>query len=249
MSTRNSGWQPSPGARAIAAAILAGAAATAWPEEEVLRIRHAPKPDYPARAMAEGLGAGEVRMLLEVDEFGQVADSLVVAHTHQVFATALERKVQEWRFVPARRDGHPCRTIVTVDFDFRIGTEGMVFVDRKGPASNQARAGQPAGKRFVFEPCAAQELDRPLRPLERIAPAYPQALKQGGTGGRVLVEFHVDPEGHARFPRVVMAAHPVLDAAAVAAVKQWRFEPPRRKGRPAIAHVTQAFDFMPDAAP
>lgn len=227
--------------------LLGLAAGVASAEVEVLKIVRAPKPEYPARAMAEGLGAGEVRVLLEVDEFGQVDDLLVVAHTHEVFASALTEAVKDWRFKPARLDGQPRRTIVQVEFGFRVGTEGMVFVDRKGPATNLARSSHPAGSRFVFEPCAAAELDNPLRPLARPAPAYPKALREGGTGGRVLVEFHVDPEGQPRFPHVVAPVHPVLDAAAIAAVKQWRFAPPRRNGQPAIVRVTQAFDFVPEA--
>lgn len=229
--------------------LLVGAAGTVGADDEVLRITHAPKPEYPARAMAEGLGAGEVRILLEVDEEGRLVDRLVVAHSHEVFAAALERKLEEWRFEPGRREGRPVRTIVTIDFGFRIGTEGMVFVDRKGPPSNLARAGQPVGNRFAFEVCPAGELDRPLRSLERAAPAYPKALKEGGVGGKVLVEFHIDQTGAARLPHVVGTVHPVLDAAAVDAVKRWRFEPPRRKGRPALVRVTQAFEFMPDAPP
>lgn len=229
--------------------LLVGLAGSVGADDEVLRIIHAPKPEYPARAMAEGLGAGEVRVLLEVDEEGRLVDRLVVAHSHEVFATALERKLEEWRFEPGRRDGRPVRTILTIDFGFRVGTEGMVFVDRKGPPSNLARAGQPTGSRFDFEVCPARDLDRPLRPLERGAPAYPKALKGGGVGGKVLVEFHIDQSGEVRFPHVVGAAHPVLDAAAVDAVKRWRFEPPRRRGRPALVRVTQAFDFVPGAAP
>lgn len=232
----------------IAVVFLATAGPAAG-EDELLRIIHAPKPEYPARAMAEGLGAGEVRVLLEVDEEGRVDDLLVVAYTHQVFASALANKLEEWQFSPGRRGGQPVRTILTVDFGFRVGTEGMVFVDRKGPANNMARAGQPVGPRYAFEAAAAHELDQPLRPLARVAPAYPKALKDGGTGGKVMVEFHIDGDGRARFPHVVAPVHPVLDAAAVEAVKQWRFEPPRRKGRPALVRVTQAFDFVPTAGP
>lgn len=215
-------------------------------EEQPLKIRHAPKPEYPARAMAEGLGVGEVRVLLEVDEFGQVDDTLVVAHTHEVFVRALLETVKDWRFDAARIDGRPRRTILEVDYHFRVGTEGMVFVDRKGPPSNLARAGQGTGNKWAFEPCAAGELDRPLRPLERTAPAYPRALKEGGTGGKVLVEFYIDEQGQTRFPQVVGPVHPILDAAAVAAVREWRFESPRRAGRRALVRVTQTFEFVPD---
>lgn len=228
-------------------------AAMAWAvrlgaEEEMLRIKHAPKPEYPARAMAEGLGLGEVRVLLEIDEFGQVDDALVIAHTHEVFANTLLNAVKDWRFEPARRNGLPLRTILQVEYAFRVGTEGMVFVDRKGPASNMSRT-VTAGSRWAFELCRADELDERLRPIERVAPAYPKALKEGGTGGRVLVEFYVDGKGETRFPQVIAAVHPVLDAAALAAVRQWRFAPPRRRGRDALVKVTQAFEFVPEAKP
>lgn len=229
-------------------ASLAVAGAGGATQEQLLRIRHAPKPEYPARAMAEGLGMGEVRVLLEVDEFGQVDDTLVVAHTHEVFVHALLEQVEDWRFEPARIEGKPRRTILQVDYAFRVGTEGMVFVDRKGPAHNLARAGQGAGNRWAFEPCGAGELDRPLRALERPAPAYPKALKEGGTGGRVLVEFYVDGNGQTRFAQVVGPVHPILDAAVIAAVKEWRFEPPRQRGRAALVRVTQAFEFVSDGA-
>lgn len=241
-------WQSRSPVRGMLAlgAVLAGGGLAA--EEELLRIKHAPKPEYPARAMAEGLGLGEVRALLEVDEFGQVDDVLVIAHTHEVFAQALLAAVKDWRFEPARRDGSPLRTILQVDYAFRVGTEGMVFVDRKGPASNLARSGT-ATDGWAFAPCAAEELDRRLQPIERVPPAYPKALKEGGTGGRVLVEFYIDAKGETRFPQVTGSVHPVLDAAALAAVRQWRFEPPRRRGRATLVKVTQAFDFVADRTP
>jgi hypothetical protein len=44
-------------------------------------------------------------------------------------------------------------------------------------------------------------------------------------------------------PVVVSAAHDVYAIAAMEALLQWRFVPPRRQGRPAIVRATQQFTF------
>ncbi len=62
----------------------------------------------------------------------------------------------------------------------------------------------------------------------------------------MFVEFYVDSEGRTRFPRVAETVHPLLAACAVAAVDEWRFTPPKRRGQPALMHITQVFDFVAD---
>lgn len=60
---------------------------------------------------------------------------------------------------------------------------------------------------------------------KRTAPQYPQAAERAGIEGSVTVEFGLTPEGHTRDIRVVESSPPeVFDAAAIAAVRTWRFE-------------------------
>jgi protein TonB len=68
-------------------------------------------------------------------------------------------------------------------------------------------------------------------PRTRVAPEYPFNLRRAEVRGEVLVEFVVDPAGN------VIAAYPVrstnagFDAAAVAAVQQWKFQPGMKGGK------------------
>lgn len=232
-------------ALALSAAVLGAEPAEENPatgREDLVRITHLVKPEFPTVALAEGVGTGEARVMFEVDEFGQLGDLLVTAYTRKEFADATVAAVREWRFLPARKGGKPVRTVMTVEYEF--GIQGMLFIDRKGPGGDSG-IGRHPGSKYLFAPCGAAELDRRLQPLERMAPAFPQKLREEGHTGRVVVEFFIDGEGRARFPKVVTSVHPILAAAAVQAVKEWRFEPPRRRGQPALVRAVQAFDFTP----
>ena len=62
----------------------------------------------------------------------------------------------------------------------------------------------------------------------------------------VTVEFYIDEQGTVRMAAVPReSAGDVYAAAAVAAVEQWRFEPPLRKGEPVLVLAQQEFKFRP----
>jgi TonB family protein len=65
---------------------------------------------------------------------------------------------------------------------------------------------------------------RPPMKLTHVHPAYPLHLGQANVGGTVLMQALIAKDGAVRDVRVVQAAHPDLDAAAVAAIRQWRFD-------------------------
>jgi len=241
-------------ARAVAGlGLLAGLAAvgcgqpvavapTLRPDQTVQIARYV-KPEYPARAFAEGAPPGAVRLLIEVDEFGQLADLLVTAYTRKDFAKASVLAVKQWRFRPTRHEGRPRPTVMDIEFNF--GVQETVFIDRKDPSEGM-RSHLLSERDFIFAPRGREELDRPLRPVSRVAPAYPKALKEGGIGGVVRVDFYVDEEGRTRFPDIIGTVDETLRFAALQAVRQWRFDPPRWRGSPALARVSQSFNFVPD---
>ena len=80
--------------------------------------------------------------------------------------------------------------------------------------------------------CAAGE--RPLQFLGGADLVYPPRAKAAGVEGRVLVRYDVDAEGRVR-NAVVETAEPagVFEAAALAAVRSWRFKPRYAGGAPA----------------
>lgn len=58
----------------------------------------------------------------------------------------------------------------------------------------------------------------------RVPPKYPKEAKKAKTEGQVLVQATIGADGTVGEVRILMSV-PGLDAAAVAAVRQWRFEP------------------------
>lgn len=94
---------------------------------------------------------------------------------------------------------------------------------------------------LVLAGCAATGDSTALRWLEGAPPVYPPAARAEGVEGVVLVEYRVDAEGRVREPRVLRAEPPgVFDAAALEAVRSWRYRPWRRDGRPVPVEGVQS---------
>ncbi len=75
-------------------------------------------------------------------------------------------------------------------------------------------------------------------------PAYPEASRRRGEEGVVRVELFVDPTGRVADVRVVESSgFSALDAAAVQAVREWRFRPAQRAGLPVAGSLTTAVHF------
>ncbi len=81
---------------------------------------------------------------------------------------------------------------------------------------------------------------REATPLYRVnrPPRYPRLARRRGWEGVVLLDVAVSAEGRVGDVSVNRSSgFPVLDDEAVRAVRQWRFEPGRRQGRPAAMQV------------
>ncbi len=88
----------------------------------------------------------------------------------------------------------------------------------------------------------AAAFDRPPRPLRQTRPVYPQEAFVKRVEGEVLLEILIDAAGVVADARVLRSI-PLLDAAALRTVLEWRFEPALMQGRPvpAIARAPVRF--------
>jgi len=124
-------------------------------------------------------------------------------------------------------DGHP------------LGVPGGM----EGGDPNGAEGGVPGGVPGGCEGCTGSgavptTYDRlPVRLLVT-QPRYPQEAFTQKVEGEVLVEFVIDALGHVVDARVVRSI-PLLDDAALACVREWRFQPATRNGRP-VATLARA---------
>ncbi len=74
--------------------------------------------------------------------------------------------------------------------------------------------------------------------LKTVAPDYPRAARESGRQGRVLLRVLVDEAGLCAAVELAQSSgHADLDAAALEAVRQWRFTPARLQGQTVQAYV------------
>lgn len=105
-----------------------------------------------------------------------------------------------------------------------ITTDGAVQVDRNGAV----RVGGPV---------------RPPKKLADVRPAIPEDAARAGVRGVVIMEITIDVDGTVKDARVLRSI-PLLDGAALDAVRQWRYEPTVVDGRPLTVIMTVSVLFQ-----
>ena len=86
--------------------------------------------------------------------------------------------------------------------------------------------------------------DRPPRPVDLPAPAYPFDLRKEQIEGQVTLQFTVTADGRVADPVVVQSSNWVFRDLALNAVKKWKYTPALKDGRPVSATVSQSFVFV-----
>ncbi len=102
-----------------------------------------------------------------------------------------------------------------------------------------AKAQTPSGE--------GPEVNKGLRPpkLKKFVEAvYPKDKEKAGIEARVVLAIDVEETGHVGGVEVVSPAGPDFDAAAVAAVKQFEFEPATLDGTPVPVKIHYAYKFV-----
>lgn len=83
---------------------------------------------------------------------------------------------------------------------------------------------------------------RPPRKLRHVAPVYPPLAVAARVGGRVVLDCTIDEDGRVVGVTVVVG-HPLLQAAAAEAVRQWRYLPTLLDGSRVSVLLTVTVDF------
>ncbi|HEX7174125.1 MAG TPA: energy transducer TonB [Pyrinomonadaceae bacterium] len=78
--------------------------------------------------------------------------------------------------------------------------------------------------------------------ISKPAPAYPAIAKAARASGTVVVRIIVDESGRVSEAEAI-SGHPLLQQAAVAAVRQWRFSPTLLSGQPVKVAGTVSVNF------
>lgn len=100
------------------------------------------------------------------------------------------------------------------------------------------------------DPAQAPTVGRsePPRAVRTPPPDYPEALGCEGIGGRVDLRITITPQGGVGTVALQRSSgQPLLDEAAIAAVRTWEFTPATRGGRPVQSTIAVPMSFNPPA--
>jgi TonB family protein len=208
---------------------------------EALRYDVAPKPRgmvrpvYPYSLLRDNR-KGKATVFFVIDQLGNVEELKVVEATEPEFGLALAAAVETFKFEPALKDGHPTQASLKIEQEYDAFAYGSFVTDQETSLLRYEKK-KPASI------VGADKLDIPLKPLSRRPPVFPLALRGKTDQGQARIEFLIDEEGHARLPRIAEASDPAFGYAAVQAVSQWLFEPPKAGGKAVVVRVVVPFTF------
>lgn len=78
----------------------------------------------------------------------------------------------------------------------------------------------------------------------RVEPVYPEEYRRIRISGIVILEVAITDKGVVEDVRVLKSVAPDMDMAAVTAVRQWKFEPAQRDGRPVPVLFNLTINFL-----
>jgi TonB family protein len=228
---------------AALAAVVGSSVFVAASTADSLAWRRYEAPIFPNELAMTPVTQGMAVVVCTLDAAGRVEDAITVAATHPSFGDAILAVVSSWELEPAAGvTTSPRREAVR--FAFR--REGVLtsLTHRDAAKSLFSPSGDDAQ---AVTSLRWEELTAPPERLVAGAPVYPDALKARRASGTATVSFIIDEQGQVRVPAALSATEPEFGAAAVAAVKQWRFAPPRQHDRPVLVEAIRTFHFGPSA--
>lgn len=115
-----------------------------------------------------------------------------------------------------------------------------VEVERKAAAAKAAEARRAAVRAAAVK--AGTLVRQPVK-VKDVAPIYPPVAKSARVTGTVVVEATIDTDGRVADAHVVKSV-PLLDQAALDAVRQWEYKPSTVGGKPVPVVMTVNVQFV-----
>ncbi len=195
---------------------------------------------FPVDAQNRGIVEGWARVAIAVDTQGHLLDHLVTEASDRAFAREASLMLRSAEISPPTQNGQPIALRTLVDISFR--SEGAYIID-DFQAIIELYLHGTFDRSEPVRLVAPNQLDLPPHAVVTTMPPYPVNLATQGITGRVVLDFYIDTAGRVRLPAIVYADHDELADLALAAITQWRFEPPTAQGEAVLTRVRQPLDF------
>ena len=234
------------------------------PENPIPRRTFSVTPNYPAEA--SGINAvSTVALVATVDETGRVVeirkarDPLVLTQTGTPNPTALRiageaivrdaaGALRRWTYDPPAKGP----ITFTVSFTFKPGAEATssqsATVTPPFPAASAA--GATSGAPGTMQPVRVGGQIKAPTQISKVQPVYPAEALAARVQGIVILEAVIGVDGRVTDAKLLRSV-PLLDQAAMDAVRQWVYTPTLMNGAPVpvIMTVTVTFNLGSPSAP
>ncbi len=176
-------------------------------------------PAYPEIARLAGV-EGVVILEASIDKTGAVSD-IKILHSVPLLEQSAFEAVKRWVYAPLLVKGKPREFKATITIKYKLNPKtkkGEVVTGVEAPVSGE-------------DPIRAVGPVNPPKLLKMVEPVYPEIAKQSKVEGLVICEATTDAAGRVVDVRILRSI-PLLDQAAIDAVKQWVYAPMKINGKP-----------------
>jgi len=187
-------------------------------------------PEDARKARVEGVVIVEVT----TDTFGRVRTVKILRSIPMLDQAAIDA-VRQWIFEPRLFGGKPREMIFTTTVTFQI---------KEGQPSARAEVTKGEELPRVKPIRITTEIQQP-KMIKWVSPGYPQIARLARVEGTVIVEATTDIYGRVQTVKVLRSI-PLLDQAAMDAVRQWVYEPFLVNGKPREICLTTTVVFELD---
>jgi TonB family protein len=181
-------------------------------------------PVYPEEARKKGI-QGVVILEAKIDEYGRAMDAMILRSIPELDQAAIDA-VRQWVYEPLLIDGKPTKALFTVTVRFQLGEKDI--------------------EKFAEGAVKVKDQINPPKLVKSVDPVYPEIARQAKIEGVVIVQARTDAQGRVK-DAIVLRSVPLLDQAAIAAVRQWVYEPLMIDGQAREAVFTVTVRFTLDA--
>jgi len=204
------------------------------------------KPQYTPEAMRARV-QGIVALECVVQPDGTIGDVNVTKSLDAGLDEEAIKAVKRWRFEPGKKDGKPVPVVVTLEMTFTLrdtpaagsATKPPLFPVRP-PAPGDAGARNQPEAPLVYKP--GDGVSAPVL-VKEVKPRYTADAKDAKIQGVVTLECVVQPDGTIGDVKVTKSLQDGLDQEAIKAVRQWRFKPGLKDGKPVPVVVALEMTF------
>jgi TonB family protein len=218
------------------------------PPDDFNRIIRRVNPLYPAEASGRGIEAA-VTVRLTIAQTGDVVDVKTVkwrlafekdiedpnywaSKPQEPFVVAAEDAARQWKFSPTDQ-----QVSVSVLFTFRERRDGAPVPATAMAAARILDGGAPAPT--VVRVGGGIKAPQKVRDVQ---PMYPDDARAAHVAGVVVLEARIATDGAIADAKILRSI-PMLDEAALQAVKQWRYTPTLLNGDPVEVLMTVTVNF------